>query len=648
MNFFESQDHARKSTTRLVFFFALAVITLIIMTNLLVMMTFGYLNAEEAITWEAFIQTFDWQTFIAVGIGVSTVVLVGSLYKMMALSGGGKVVAESLGGQLIPQNTQDLSQRKLLNVVEEMAIASGIPVPPVYLLTHEPGINAFAAGFSPKDAVIGITQGAIEQFSREQLQGVIAHEFSHILNGDMRLNIRLMGVLNGILVIGLIGYFIMRSFAYSSRRSSRDSGGGGAMALGIGLMVIGFAGTFFGNLIKASVSRQREFLADASAVQFTRNPQSIAGALKKIGGFSDGSMIDNPGAPEVSHCFFSMGVSNFLGSMMATHPPLEDRIKRIDPRWDGKFDYSIHAADAAETEPVSEKAGLSAKDVAAMGTAAAMGAAVADAMTAVDQIGNPSQATLNYAETLIATLPEAVKQAVHEPYGARAIIYTLLLDEDANIRTKQLAHLQNEADDGVYELTEKLTPDMDALDVQYRLPIIDMALPSLRQLSLGQYQLFKRNVEALIEMDAKIDLFEWSLQKIVLRHLDAEFHKHPLVEGHYIKITKARNECEVLLSLLAYAGHTQEKEVQQAFNAANDALGLGGLKLLPKSEISLVVLNKALDKLARLKPLIKPRLLKACVSCIAADQVIKPKEIELLRAFSDTLDCPMLPLQTFT
>ncbi|MEE8530100.1 MAG: M48 family metallopeptidase, partial [Nitrosomonadaceae bacterium] len=288
------------------------------MTNLLFMVVFGYINSEQMQDGGSFFQKMDWQTFAVVSAGVSVVVLMGSLYKIIALSAGGKTVAEALGGQLIPQNTGDLKQRKLLNVVEEMAIASGTPAPPVYLLMDEPGINAFAAGFTPRDAVIGITQGAIDHLSRDQLQGVIAHEFSHIFNGDMRLNIRLMGVLYGIVIIGMAGYYLLYSASFSRRRVSNNKGVGGIMVLAIGLMVIGFSGTFFGNLIKAAVSRQREYLADASAVQFTRNPDGIAGALKRIGGLKFGSKVSNPDASEVSHAFFAQGVSGFMQMLSAT------------------------------------------------------------------------------------------------------------------------------------------------------------------------------------------------------------------------------------------------------------------------------------------------------------------------------------------
>jgi Zn-dependent protease with chaperone function len=642
MNFFESQDRVHRNTARLVVLFIFAVVALIIMTNLLVMVVFGYINSEQLRNGETLIEQMDWQTFIAVGVGVSVVVLVGSLYKIMALSAGGKVVAESLGGQLIPQNTGDLNQRKLLNVVEEMAIASGTPVPPVYLLADEQGINAFAAGFSPRDAVIGVTRGTIDHLSREQLQGVIAHEFSHIFNGDMRLNIRLMGVLNGILIIGIIGYYILYSASYSRHRRTSDKGGGSILALAIGLMVIGFAGTFFGGLIKASVSRQREYLADASAVQFTRNPNGIAGALKRIGGLGLGSKVENPGAPEVSHAFFAQGLSGFMQSLFATHPPLAKRILRVDPHWDGKFDYADDVV--SPEEQTGEPETMTRQEVASKVAAVAVGAAVADVITAIDQIGNPKQETINYARSLIIELPTVIKEAAREPYGARAVIYSLVLDKGKEVRAKQLKQLQDYADPDVYALTLTLMPEIGKLDIKYRLPVIDIAIPALKQLSLGQYKSFRLNLIALIEMDSRVDLLEWSLQKILLNHLDGQFFKLAHVKARYSHFGQLKKETELILSVMAHAGHQNQNDVEKAFIAATEALELSGLKSLGKEEISLSDLDLALRKLAKLKPLAKPRLLKACVASIVQDQRISPVELELLRAFSDVLDCPMPPV----
>ncbi len=643
MNFFESQDRARKNTSQLVFLFALAVITLIIMTNLLVMVVFGFINSQQMQSSSTLVQTMDWQMFALVSAGVAAVVLGGSFYKIMALSSGGRTVADALGGQLIPQNTADLKQRRLLNVVEEMAIASGIPAPPVYILTGEPGINAFAAGFTPRDAVIGVTRGLIDHLSREQLQGVIAHEFSHIFNGDMRLNIRLMGVLNGILILGLAGYFILRSTAFSGRgRNSKNSGG--ILALGIGLMVIGFAGTFFGGLIKAAVSRQREYLADASSVQFTRNPGGIAGALKRIGGLEYGSIVENPGAPEISHAFFAQGVSGFMQGLSATHPPLAKRILAIDPHWDGKFDVADEIDPLRNDEQAEKKQTMSREELAQKAATVAVGATMATVATAIDQIGNPKQETIAHARSLIAGLPEVVAEAAREPYGARAVIYLLVLDAGQEVRGRQLAHLQNHADPEVYSLTNKLMPEMGGLDIKYRLPLIDMAIPALKQLSLDQYQSFKKNLTALIEMDSRIDLLEWSLQKILITNLEGHFFTPAPPKVRYSNVRELRQEARVILSVMAYAGQQEQEDVETAFHAAAIALEFGELQLREKSRISVTDLDMAMEKLEMLAPLAKPKLLQACAVSVMHDQKISAVEAELLRAIASVLGCPMPPI----
>jgi Zn-dependent protease with chaperone function len=643
MNFFESQDRARKHTTLLIVLFVLAVIALVIMTNVLVMIVFGFINSAQLHESGTLIRQMDWKTFVAVGAGVGVVVFAGSLYKIIALSAGGKVVAESLDGQLIPRNTQDPNQRKLMNVVEEMAIASGTPAPPVYLLAGEPGINAFAAGFSPRDAVIGVTQGAIEHLSREQLQGVIAHEFSHIFNGDMRLNIRLMGALNGILILGILGYYLLYSTSFSGRRRGNDEGGAGILALAVGLMAIGFAGSFFGALIKAAVSRQREYLADASAVQFTRNPNGIAGALKRIGGLESGSVMENPGAAELSHAFFAQGISGFMQTLSATHPPLAKRILRIDPSWDGKFessdrsDATPHADRATEAKTTTRKA-----DANRMGAVTA-GAVMGGVMTAMDQIGNPTQEAVDYARSLLSELPSVIKEAAREAHGARAIIYSMVLNKAQEIRARQLKQLQDFADPDVYALTLKLMPQMDDLDSKFRLPIINIAIPALKHLSLGQYKSFKGNLIALIKMDSRVDLLEWSLQKIVFNHLDGQFFKPAPVKASYSEPGHIEKEIEIVLSMMAYAGARDQSGAEAAFGAAVEALGSGGLALLAKDQITISDLDLALGKLEKLKPLAKSKLLKACVASVWRDQKVTEVELELFRAFAGVLDCPMPP-----
>jgi len=643
MNFFESQDRVRRHTALLVVLFVLAVVALIAMTNLLVMIVFGFIDSQQLRDGGTILRQMDWPTFGAVSVGVGIVVLAGSLYKILALSGGGRVVAESLGGQLVPQDAHDPNLRKLLNVVQEMAIASGTPAPPVYLLAQEQGINAFAAGLTPRDAVIGVTRGAIDHLNRDQLQGVIAHEFSHIFNGDMRLNLRLMGVLNGILILGILGYYLLYSASFSRGRRSNNQGAAAILALGIGLIVIGYAGTFFGGLIKAAVSRQREFLADASAVQFTRNPNGIAGALKRIGGLESGSRVENPGAPEISHAFFAQGVSGFMQGLSATHPPLAERILRIDPQWDGKFDTSDRAdADRDEHQPgVSETAAR--RPAAGEVAAVAAGAAIAHVMTAIDQIGKPNREAVDSARDLLSELPTVVKEVAREAHGARAVIYSLVLDKGQEVRARQLKHLQDHADTGVYALTLRLMPEMDRLDVKFRLPVIAIAMPALKQLSLSQYKSFRENLLALIGMDSRVDLLEWSLQKILFSHLDAQFFKAAPSRARYTDPGQLGKEVGIVLSVIARAGTENQGDMEAAFGAAAQALGLSGLSLLARDQTTVPDLDLALAELEQLKPLAKLRLLKACVAGVVRDQRVSELELELLRAFASALDCPVPP-----
>ncbi len=638
MNFFRSQDDARRNTGRLIILFSLAVISLIVMTNLLVMFVLGYFNLEQtgSISTEQLLDQIDWQAFLIIGAAVTIVISLGSMYKILALAGGGARVAEMLNAALLVSGNRDFRVQRLLNVVEEMAIASGTPVPPVYLL-DEDGINAFAAGYKPGDAIIGVTRGAIEKLNRDQLQGVIAHEFSHILNGDMKLNIRLIGLLHGILLIGMIGYYILRSSSHSRR--SKDSGG--AAVLGLGLVVIGYAGTFFGNLIKAAVSRQREYLADASAVQFTRNSDGIAGALKRIGGDASGSIIENPSGVQISHALFSQGIKTWLGSLYATHPPLEKRIYNIQPKWDGEFDYSL-PAEIDQTVETSSEEQQPGRDQQAVSMAAVAAAMTSGAI--IDQTGHPDSGHLEYAHRLINDLPPEFSTAVNDPYAARAVIYFLVLDKDRSVHIEQLEYLKSAADTGVYEETMKLVRAGFELKTEYRLPLVDMALATLHQLSAIQYRLFKNNLNALIEIDSKISLREWAIRKIVFHHLDPVFITKPGTMHQNLELKQTKDACAVLLSVLVYSGKQQGVSNNDVFNQAIRQLDGLNISLLAKNEISLDSLNNSLDRLAKLKPLEKPRLLKACALCITADQRITSNEVEIYRAISAILDCPVPPL----
>jgi Zn-dependent protease with chaperone function len=544
-----------------------------------------------------------------------------------------------LGGTLVNSDSSDPKERRLLNIVEEIAIASGVPVPLVYVMENESGINAFAAGLTTGDAVIAVTRGTMDHLNRAELQGVIAREFCHFLNGDMRLHMRLIGVLFGILIIGLIGRFMMRITMHGGGRSSRE-GGGIALALiatGAGLAILGWVGTIFGNMIKASVSRQREYLADASAVQFTRNPDGIANALKKIGASSSGSIMQHPDAAEFSHAYFGDGMEHYFGSVFATHPPLEKRILRIQPSWDGEFiplqrSQSEIAADQQESAV--------AKDRARMATYATV---LAGGMEAIKQAGHISDENIASAANLLQQMPEEVKKAVREPHDSRAIIYSLLIDQDRGQAVHQLKLIADKVEKSIiFDQTLSLLHAVHKLESRFRLPLIDMAMPALRQLSSEQYKRFKNNLNTLIHADNHVSMFEWALHKIVVCNLDLDFERRYTFSGKYGRIKQLTKEYSVLLSYLARA--TPEADPQQAIQAAMDQLDGMQLELLPADQTTLDDLDRATDKLVHLKPLLKPQLLKACAACIAADAKVTAHEMELLRALSALLDCPLPPL----
>lgn len=642
MNFFEHQARAKRNSGRLILLLALAVISLVTLTSLTLMLLLQLFGEVPAYSAESRIG-LDWSLVGLIAAAVIAVVLLGSLYKNIQLSKGGKAVAERLGGRLINLAPQSPEERRVLNVVEEMAIASGTPVPPVYLL-DDPGINAFAAGLTPQDAVIGITRGAIFLLSRDELQGVIAHEFSHIFHGDMRLNTRLVAVLHGILLLGLIGGELLdsstnRSLRLSSSSSDKNKSSGVFIAIGCALWVLGYTGTFFGNLIKAAVSRQREFLADAAAVQFTRNDQSIAGALKKIGGYAGGSQLHASHAAEFSHMYFGPGISMALGSLLATHPPLEERIRRVEPRWDGSFPQVVLPAAAyansADTEtPVSaswdaELSGLS---------NAAPSYSPQAAEQAIEHIGEPQAAHLSAARNSLQRLAEPLKAAAHRSLDAQALVYGLLLSREEPHLGKQLELLRARLNPDIAQVLQQLQGELSTLAADLRLPLLELAIPALKQLDTQQFVELKKNLVLLAQADRVVSLMEWSLFRILERNVQGP---RP-IEGQY-RLSEMAAECAVLLSALAHAGHDDPSLATHALAKACAALPFEPLTLMAPSP-ELKSLDAALKRLSRLLPLQKPRLLKAMAICIAHDGRINAAEAELMRAVAETLDCPMPPL----
>ncbi|GAA0667944.1 M48 family metallopeptidase [Rheinheimera tangshanensis] len=613
-NFFAAQDQARSNTKLLVLLFTLAVITLLILTNLLVMVTLGVMEPEQyqlllSPQHPDWFNQLPWHMMGWVSLLVFAVIAVVVSIKRAELSQGGQVVAKALGGRLVDYQLADNKQQRLLNIVEEMAIAAGVPVPPVYLM-NESSINAFAAGYSPADAVIGVTQGCLNLLNRDQLQGVIAHEFSHILNGDMRLNIRLIALLHGIEFIGHSGYFLLRSMgrhrAVGAGSSKSKDNGGGILGLALGLMVLGYLGTFFGSLIKAAVSRQREFLADASAVQFTRNPSGIAGALKSIGAATFGSQVKNPNADEMSHLFFAEAISRW-SSLFATHPPLQQRIKRLDPSWDGVF--------PTETQLKQQSSEQSSATV---------------------QIGHRQSAAV------LSVLPAFLLETSRHALSAPALCCACLLQTEH--LEKQWAMVKAHGDPQLLQNIDRLYDEVSRLSGRQKLQLIQIAVPALKQLSQQQFVEFQTLCQNLSRCDGQEDLLEWTILNWLQHCVGSQFNPSLLHRrDRSSNLAQVQQSVLALLSLCAQQAK-DEKLQQQAWSSGLQLLALPSATARPA--MSLSQLTEQLPALIHSTPRLKQQLWQMLKIAVQADQLVNDQEAMLLQALALLLEIPVGPDQS--
>ena len=668
MDFFERQHQAKKKTGYLVFLFCVSVLLISLLNHLLIATVIGASSGAEGEL--GFVTTAYTDPVLAglVFLGTFAVIGMAGLFRRVQLSGGGSSVAAMMGGRLVNMATIDPDERKLMNVVEEMAIASSVPVPEVYVMDGEEGINAFAAGYTLDDAVIGVTEGCMRRLQRDELQGVIAHEFSHILNQDMRLNLRLIAVIFGLVALAVLGRVLLRIGFYSSgnrsRRSSEGGGGGAALAIGIiglGLMATSGLGILMGNLIKSAVSRQREYLADSSAVQYTRNPEGLAGALKKIGALSSGSrLLNTPNAAEASHMFFGAALSQSWFSITSTHPPLLERILLLEPSFDGdysgvKFEERRSSAAKPDSKARRTQAGIPIPGVGdalgqalppvIMGLAAAGQVQVGSAAAVADSIGNPTQQHIDFAAALLASLPEAVRAAAHDTHDACALVFALLLDpKDGPVQKKQLGQVDKLFGEQMAKATLKLSADVASLDPRAKLPVADLAVGSLRRMAKDQFERFTKLLESLAAADEKIDLFEFSLSKLVIRHLEPHFVKQQKKTARYYSLKKLSHECSVLISSLACTAGSNDETIQTAYDAGASHLAATRLTQLPDVDCGLQELDQALVTLDGVAINLKRKLIEAAAATVSADGYLQIQEAELLRAISDSLGCPMPPL----
>ena len=665
MDFFERQHQAKKKTGVLVFLFGVAVLLISLLNFLIIAAVIPLVGEERKREGLDFSTLQDPMLAMSVMLGTFVVISLAGLYRKSQLSDGGSSIASMMGGRLVNMASTDPDEQKLMNVVEEMAIASSVPMPEVFVMSEEKAINAFAAGYTVDDAVIGVTDGCMRRLSRDELQGVIAHEFSHILNQDMRLNLRLVAVVFGLFVLSQLGRLMMRiGFNSSGNRSSRSGDEGSGMAVigiaGLGIMVTGGLGILMGNLIKSAVSRQREYLADSSAVQYTRNPGGLAGALKKIGAMATGSRLLTPHAEEASHMFFGNGMRESWFSFAATHPPLLNRILLLEPSFDGdfsgvKFEERRSSAAKPDSKARRTQAGIPIPGVGdalgqalppvIMGLAAAGQVQVGSAAAVADSIGNPTQQHIDFAAALLASLPEAVRTAAHDTHDACALVFALLLDpKDGPVQKKQLGQVDKLFGEQMAKATLKLNADVASLDPRAKLPVADLAVGSLRRMAKDQFERFNKLLESLAAADEKIDLFEFSLSKLVIRHLEPHFVKQKKKPARYYSLKKLSHECSVLISSLACTAGSNDETIQTAYAAGASHLDATRLTQLPDVDCGLQELDQALVTLDGVAINLKRKLIEAAAATVSADGYLQIQEAELLRAISDSLGCPMPPL----
>lgn len=614
MDFFAAQDEARRRTRRLVWLFVAAVAVMTVGIYLALMVIFA---GGQGGWWDGTV--FAW-----VAGSVLTVVGLSSLGKIAGLRAGGTAVAESVGGRRLDARTADADERRLLNIVEEMAIASGVAVPAVYLLPEE-SINAFAAGFTPDDAAVAFTRGALRDLNRDELQGVVAHEFSHILNGDMRLNIHLIGVLFGILVLSVLGQALLRASLAGRRGQSKEGAGAALLFAGAGLvlLVAGSVGVFFGRLIQSAVSRQREYLADAAAVQFTRHPEGLAGALRKIG--AAGSRISHPHSQDVAHLFFANGLRAPLGGMFATHPPLEDRIRALDPAWDGSL--TTPSSGRRRSPSPAEEAAPAATTGAGLPRLA--GAAVLAGVIGVE--------ALERAQGVLGDLEARCGEALRDPLEARAMVFGLLVADSLPVaRPGQLESLRGSGGEDLEEAVGRWGQVVADLPRDERLPLVELVLPVLSLLEGVERADFLRQVQRVVAADGQITWFSFVVGWMVRRHLEPPEHLRPIENPR--QLAGAVGDLLGFLALIDAGG----EEARAAFGRALGGSEVFGLvaEYPDEGRPDYDRLAQALRLLGTATFALRKEVLEAAERLVADDGQVSPAERELLRLTASALDIP--------
>ena len=628
--FYEHQDNAYNTTAKLTFVMAVAIIGTILISGGIITYLFAFFMYLDGVEPSRLKTTLIW-VFCFASTSIGVVVAIGTISKMLQLRAGGRVIAEDVGGRLITEPRDD-DERRLLNIVEEISVASGIPTPPVYLLGLCDGINAFAAGHNPREAVVAVTRGAIRNLNRDQLQGVIAHEYAHILNGDMALNMKMVGWLHGVLAITILADRLIEigcEALFRERRtmfSQNDNGLGGILpiVIGCGLWPVGLIGTFMALLAKAATSRQREFLADAYAVQFTRHPEGLADAFKRLAGHDAGSRVRSSKAIEASHMFFAEGCGR-LASRLASHPPLVDRVLRLDPTWDGTPLFAGEDQIGEFTGAFQGALGLvsGASDMTDNGPVAGLEAQLQERVREVPDM----LATVAFAESVLSSLPDPLVQIIEAPGGTSLVLHGLWLAhaKDESIGYDMLPKLQAER-------LNPLVPFLREMNSAQQVMLLDKAADALGKARGPERRTLREVNQCFIDACETDNLFQWMWNAIVSESLGLEKDRKP----RYGKLSQVEGACEVVLSRVSYASGSKAV-AGFSFQRGLANLALENISLLDEADCDWEKFQMAVDLIAQLAAAPRRQVLVACSSALSSDQDITPDESYIIRGICQRL-----------
>lgn len=644
MDFFSQQEKAKRYTKVLLLYFLLAISLIVISVNIVIYYFFKFLEfyPYTPADW------FSGGVVYYISGATCLLILSGSVYRWLKLKSGGHAVAALVGAKLLDLHTSDNKQRQLIHVVEEMSIASGVPVPSLYVLESESAINAFVAGYKPTETVMVVTAGAINNFTRNEMQGVVAHEYSHILNGDMQINIRLMAMLAGILMISSLGHLLIRG----ESRSYRNKGSGGLVVLGFLFLLIGYIGVFFGRLIKAGVSRQREYLADAASVQFTRNPEGITSALNKIREVGVGSYMKSAYAEDMSHMCFAQTFKMFVTNWMATHPPLIDRIKRIDPTYVARIKarelnkkYNQKAPDN-NVKTGGEKKSI--PDDSILGTVMNMSEVVnpepLSSSEFLETAGQIDESRIEFAAEIHSAFSSDLMQSVHQVETAKMILLNLILDK-MDFKEGMLFLTKN-INEKELEVIQKFNKEISELENFQRLPLLELLLPTLKQMEYSDRIGFLKLSENFIKSDKRYTLFEFILLSILNKNLSPDSGNDVKIKYHSFK--SVNKELQLIFSVMAHSSQCEEDVRNKSYDKVIQGFSMApageALKLLEFKDITPKKLTAAFQRMSQLSPILKRNVLESSADIAMHDGQLKYAEAELLRAIADLMDCPIPPL----